>query len=256
VSFAAKGRMILAALGLAGLGWAALVATPAIGKAPAMGKAPAKAGAHNAAPHPAAWAATVTVTGAGAHTLGNPQAKARLVEYMSYTCPHCAAFEGEAGLALRNDYVATGKASWEIRHFLLNPIDMTVAMLTNCLPANRFFAAHREFLVTQPLWIVHLNQLTDAQRKAWENGTLPARMNAIASDMQLYPIIAKFGLTRAAAQACFANTALQTRLEKQTEFAEPLGVNGTPSFFVNDQLQDTNSWPTIAPKLAKAAAAP
>ena len=46
-----------------------------------------------AAPAPSKWLSTVTVTDKGAHVLGNPAARNKVVEYLSYTCGHCADFE-------------------------------------------------------------------------------------------------------------------------------------------------------------------
>jgi hypothetical protein len=67
--------------------------------------------------------------------MGNPQAR-RLVEYMSYTCPHCAHFEAESALALRNGPIASGKGSFEVRHLLRDPIDATIAAADQLRAAN------------------------------------------------------------------------------------------------------------------------
>ena len=87
------------------------------------------AGGHAA---PANWTTTVAVTPSGGHVLGNPAAAHKLTEYISYTCPHCAQFDREASDPLRIYYVMSGKLSVEVRHFVRDPIDLTVAMLTNC----------------------------------------------------------------------------------------------------------------------------
>jgi protein-disulfide isomerase len=84
----------------------------------------------------------MTVTPDGGHMLGDPKAPLHLVEYMSYTCPHCAHFEAEGVPTLRLTMVSSGKGTLEIRHFLRDPVDMAVALLTNCVPANKFFFLH------------------------------------------------------------------------------------------------------------------
>ncbi|MCZ8173159.1 MAG: thioredoxin domain-containing protein, partial [Brevundimonas sp.] len=43
------------------------------------------------------WSATVTISRDGYHVRGNPQAPIRLIEYVSYSCPHCGIFEMEGG---------------------------------------------------------------------------------------------------------------------------------------------------------------
>ena len=41
--------------------------------------------------------------------LGSEDAKIEIVEYASYTCPHCATFHTEIYPRLKNDYIETGK---------------------------------------------------------------------------------------------------------------------------------------------------
>ena len=43
-------------------------------------------------PAPRNWNQTITLTPQGTHLLGNPAAKVRLTQFISYTCPHCAHF--------------------------------------------------------------------------------------------------------------------------------------------------------------------
>jgi protein-disulfide isomerase len=54
-----------------------------------------------AAPAPNKWLSTVTVTAKGAHVLGNPAAPKKVVEYLSYTCGHCADFEANESPAFK-----------------------------------------------------------------------------------------------------------------------------------------------------------
>src|SRR5690606_29822372 len=53
------------------------------------------------------WNATVAQT-EGGHVLGNPAAKTKLTEFVSYTCPHCAHFEQESEGAIRLGWVQSG----------------------------------------------------------------------------------------------------------------------------------------------------
>ena len=48
-----------------------------------------------AAPVLRAWDRTVNLTADGFPVLGNPAARVKLVEFISYTCPHCADFNAE-----------------------------------------------------------------------------------------------------------------------------------------------------------------
>ena len=106
-----------------------------------------------AAPAPSKWLSTVTVTANGAHVLGNPAAPNKVVEYLSYTCSHCANFEANESPAFKAQYVATGKASLEIRNMVLNPIDLTAAVLARCGGKAKFFGNHKQLFSKQSVWL-------------------------------------------------------------------------------------------------------
>src|SRR5258707_7247642 len=142
-----------------------------------------------AKPIPGNWNATVSVTPSGSHLLGNPRAALKLTEYISYTCPHCAHFDREASDPIRMFYVAPGKVSVEVRHLVRDPIDLTVAMLTNCGAPAKFFGTHTAFLRGQANWIANANGASPAQQARWTSGDQAARLRAIASDFGFYTIM-------------------------------------------------------------------
>src|SRR5919112_6429232 len=61
------------------------------------------------------WSQVVNPTSANGFVMGNPNAKVKLVEYGSLTCPHCAEFDEKAVPALIDKYVKSGQVSWEFR---------------------------------------------------------------------------------------------------------------------------------------------
>jgi len=222
----------------------ALVAVPAV-QAQAQAKAPAKeAGAH--------WAAVVARNSDGSYTLGNPAAKVKLTEYVSYTCSHCAHFHAESDAQLRQKYLPTGTVSVTVQQFLRNPVDITVAMLTNCGDPKRFFRRHGAFMATQSQWMAKVEALDEAAIARWNEGDIPARLRRIATDLGFYATMAQSGYTRAAVDACLSDDAARKRLEAQTKRAQELGVRGTPSFAINGSLLDgIHDWAALAPKLDK-----
>ena len=86
------------------------------------------------------WSTTVVASDNG-HKVGNPKAKTKLVEFMSYTCSHCADFAREGDAAIKLAYLPKGDVSYEIRHLLRDPFDLTAALLTQCF-SPREGAAH------------------------------------------------------------------------------------------------------------------
>lgn len=232
------------------LGWAlALTAAGFLAGAAGAQSSPAKPAAKIAR---ANWNATTTLTPQGTHVLGNPAAKVRLTQFVSYTCPHCAQFDGEADGALRLSFVADGKGAVEVRHFVRDPIDMTVALLTNCGPANKFFLNHAAFMRSQAKWIGPLTNASAAQQARWTSGPFAQRTRYIAKDFGFYPIMATRGYTATQVDQCLANETLAKRLAADTDLAaDKLNVQGTPTFAIDGVvLAGTHSWDALRPQLA------
>jgi len=196
------------------------------------------------------WNATVTQGSDGTYTLGNPAAKVKLTEYVSYTCSHCAHFHQEADAKLRLGYLPQGKVSVRVAQILRNPIDLTVATLTNCGDPKAFFTRHNAFMASQSRWLGKYDGFTPAQTARWTSGDVPNRLRAIASDFDFYAIMARFGYSRVQADRCLGDAAMVKRLTAQTEAASALGVDSTPSFAINGQvLTDEHEWKTLAPQI-------
>jgi protein-disulfide isomerase len=209
------------------------------------------AGKPTPAPARGNWPGTITTTPGGGHRMGNPAAPVRLVEYVSYTCPHCAHFEIEADGQLKMGYIVPGKVSVEVRHLVRDPVDLTVAMLTNCGPPARFFLNHAAFMRTQATWIGPMTGASTAQLQRWTAGDPVVRRRNIASDFRLYAMAATRGIDRVTADRCLADNALAQRLAAMTQEAGELGVTSTPSFSLNGVLlTGTHDWHVLAPQIA------
>lgn len=206
----------------------------------------ALASAAGAAPKTAVGWNHVVNTGAdGSHVLGNPAATAKLTEYISYTCPACARFTAESEGPLRIAYLTTGKVSLEVRHLLRDPIDLTVAMLANCGPKEKFFLNHTAFMRSQATWIKPLGSASPAQRSRWTTGSLVQRNRAIASDFRLYAIMQTRGYDRIT-----ADQAMAQQLGNQAKQGYSLGIRSTPAFTINGKLlEDTSTWAELRPQL-------
>lgn len=210
----------------------------------------AVAGAAGAAPKTVGWNYVINPGADGSHVLGNPAAKAKLAEYVSYTCPHCAQFTTESEGPLRIGYVASGKVSVEVRHLLRDPIDLTVAMLANCGPKEKFFLNHTAFMRSQSTWIRPLGNASPAQRSRWTSGTLVQRNRAIANDFNLYAVMRTRGYDRIATDKCLADSAMAQQLGNQAKQGYSLGIRTTPAFTINGKLlEDTFTWTQLRPQL-------
>lgn len=202
-------------------------------------------------PHPD-WTTTVAVSDKGTHVLGNPAAKVKLTEFVSYTCPHCAHFQKESDAPLRQTYIPQGKVSVEVQHLIRDPVDLTVAMLTNCGDKGEFFSRHDEFLRRQDDWLAAISTLSKEQTTRWQSGTVAERLRAIARDLGFYKIMEKRGFASAQVDRCLADEGMTKKIMQQTQDASAGGVQGTPSFSLNGTLlEGTHSWDKLNGEIRK-----
>lgn len=190
---------------------------------------------------PAAAAAPVLVikTATGSHVVGRATAPVKLVEYVSYTCPHCADFERESHEPLMATLVRPGKVSVEYRPFLRNVVDIAATLLANCGGAARFQGNHTALMQNQATWFVVPGE---EQVQRWNTGDLPTRIRTVAVDLKLYAMFTARGYTRAQLDACLADQAQVDAIAKENQTAIAAGVQATPSFLINGQLQDVHGW--------------
>jgi protein-disulfide isomerase len=195
------------------------------------------------------WTRTIAATAEGGYRMGNPDAPVKLVEYVSLTCPTCAAFAREGMPPLRRDYVGAGRVSIEYRNFFLNPYDATAAVLSRCAPAAEYFALTDAILAAQPEWTGRLADLERTELEALSSLPYAQRMGRIAALSGLDRIAARHGVNEEAARACFADEPGLRRLVEMRQVAEGMGVQGTPSFLVNGRLVSAYTWSALAPLL-------
>jgi protein-disulfide isomerase len=195
------------------------------------------------------WLTVVDPAGGG-HLIGNPQAKVKLTEFVSYTCPHCGHFAQEGSSAV-DVYVATGKVRLDVRHVVRDPVDLTAAMIANCGPAEKFPRNHAALMLSQPKWLPVMLHATAGQKARWYNGDEAARRRAIASDLDFYAVMEGRGYDRVTIDRCLSDEALAKRLADQTAADEKKwNVQGTPSFAINDDmLTGVYTWGLLRPFL-------
>lgn len=194
------------------------------------------------------WNSVVVETPQGGHLVGNPAADVKLIEYVSYTCSHCASFETEADAALRLTFIAPGKGSIEYRPFIRNKIDVAVSLLVACGPASKFRANHAMFLRRQSSWF---GAIRPEQERRWANPDFATSMRAIASDLKLYELMSGRGYGRVELDRCLADRNAGSKLAQQTQVAlEKLNVNATPTFLINGEVQEAHDWAGLRPRLA------
>ncbi len=201
------------------------------------------------------WAEKIVKTPEGGYRMGNPDAPIKLIEFGALTCSHCAEFAKESFEPLRDNYVASGRVSYELRLFMLNAYDVPAAMLATCGSTEAVIPLSEQFWAWQPEMFAKLQAAGEAQLQA--AGSLPPaqRFGALAELGGMTDFFASRGIAKDQAAACLADTAKATALANETQAAaEKYNVSGTPTFFINGESTGTADWHTLEPKLQAAGA--
>jgi protein-disulfide isomerase len=166
---------------------------------------------------PPAWAedspspADLAETGPdGDVTLGSDKAPVTIIEYASMTCPHCAHFSETTFHELQKRYIDTGKVRFTLRPFPLDALSAAGFMLARCAGNDKYMPIVETLFAKQPEWIV--------------KEPLPP----------LKDIAKQFGISESQFNECLANQKLLDSIQAvRDRAAQKLGVNSTPTFFVN-----------------------
>ena len=222
---------------------AALTATAGISAQPRRAT-PAKPAARD-------WTQVVSATPEGGIRMGNPNARVKLVEYASLTCPHCAAFSKSAKAPLSAE-VRTGKLSFEFRNYFLNSIDVTATLLARCASPSRFFPFVERLYATQPQWIGRITGMSQAHKDALQKLPDDQQIVRVAEIGGLTGLAAGAGLTPVRARACLTDRAGLERLVQVRKAADAAGINHTPSFLINGVPVEGHDWAELLPAIRKA----
>ncbi len=155
----------------------------------------------------------------GPVVLGNPEAPVTLIEYASYTCPHCAEFDENIVAKLKPSYIDSGQVRFEFRNFIRDRYDLAVAMLVRCEGPDRFFPLTDLFFARQREWLANARQ--------------PER---IIDDIAA--VARRAGISRTRFDQCLADRDLQQHLIEMTQEGQKAwDITGTPTIIVNDEKQ-------------------
>ena len=202
------------------------------------------------------WSATVTRTERG-HLLGNPKAETKLIEFISYTCPHCAHFAMEGDPAIDLALLGPGKMSVEIRPVIRNALDLTVTLLVHCGDPAGFKDRHRAFMYAQNQWLAKFMNAPQSQQAIWARGDKASRMNA-ASALGLADILVQRGQSLAEVNGCIMNdAAAQAIMTAGAQDRGDFAIPGTPSFALDGKLlSEVHDWSALYPVLSARFAPP
>ena len=147
------------------------------------------------------------------HVLGDPKAPITLIEYASFTCPHCAHFHTQILPELKTKWIDSGKVKLVYRDFPLDQVAAKAAQIAECAPADRYYPV---------IDLIFRNQAT------WATGSDP--IAELAKPLRIA------GMGENEIKACLANQAKADQVVADYKGGEVLGVNSTPTLFIDGQL--------------------
>ncbi|WP_340315354.1 thioredoxin domain-containing protein [Rhizorhabdus argentea] len=210
-------------------------------------KPPAKA-----APAARNWLLTTSRTAEGAIVVGNPAAKVKLVEYLSLTCPHCAALAQEAMPTLKRDYIARGVASLEVRHAVRDGYDFVASLLLRCEPPTRYLDSIEALFVTQQDWMAKGESA--AGTPDFDTKSNDEKMAIVAKAAGFDAFFLKRGMTPRDYAACMADTAGKDQLTQMAGNSwQRDAIPGTPLILLNGKRQENvHAWADLEPLIKTA----
>ena len=210
-----------------------------------------------AAPAGKSWTETVVRTPEGGFRMGNPDAPVKLVEYGARTCPTCGAFSRAAAAPLEQNYVASGRVSFEFRDYLVHGApDLAAALVGQCAGTAPFFPLMNQMYAEQPALLDKLQAAIPALEAQARSQSPAQQVGAIANAMGLVDFAKQRGVPEGQVRQCLTDQAAMDRLAKRSSDASAGGrVTGTPTFFVNDEpVPGAVSWPQVEEALKRAGA--
>lgn len=227
------------------------VAALLVAAAPAEAQRRASRGIRSDGPHQRDWTRAARATEAG-FVIGNPDARVKLVEYLSPGCADCVRFAADAIEPLFQGYVRRGLVSVEYRSVTLNAFDLAATFLSRCAPPATFFDLTHALLARQADWVGRANALSEDQRNELRALPMFEATRRLVPMIGLDRIAQRGGLDRDAQRACLADRAAFDRLNLLQQEAREQGITSVPVFFVNGERQQATGWTALEPVIRAA----
>ncbi|MDA8585375.1 DsbA family protein [Rhodobacteraceae bacterium] len=159
-------------------------------------------------------------------SIGNPDAKVTIIEYASFTCPHCAAFHADSFKKLKADFIDTGLINFVNREIYFDRFGLWAGITARCgeNAENRYFG---------------IIDMIYAQQRDWANSNNPPEVIV----EKLRTIGKTAGLTDADLDACFQDgDKAQALYATYVKNSEADGVRATPSFVINGEMHSNMAY--------------
>ncbi|MFL2802932.1 MAG: DsbA family protein [Paracoccaceae bacterium] len=154
--------------------------------------------------------------------IGDKEAPVIIIEYASFTCPHCATFHNEVLPKIKTDYINNGKVLLEYREVYFDGPGLWAGLLARCQGSQKYFP---------------MVDLIYKKQKDWASGNRDDIIKGLLS------IGRQSGLTDEKSRQCMENSIMAEDLIKIfKKNATEDGISSTPSFIINGELIENMSY--------------
>lgn len=194
------------------------------------------------------WSAAFAPTPQGYVIQGNPRAAVKIIEYLSFTCSHCAEFSVESQKILKGQFIRSGSVSIEYRPIGRDLLDLGATILVRCAGTAGFAGSAEEIFARQNDWLSIGIGFMERDAKRFALDTPLGQIRAGAQSSGLIDLMRTRGLTSERIDACFADEKGLAQIVAVGDAARKV-IKGTPSFVINGVPTDFFTWDKLEPLL-------
>lgn len=196
------------------------------------------------------WSDTVTRTPEGGYIMGNPDAPIKFLEFASMSCGHCSDFAEQSFETLRDKYVNSGRVSFEMRSYLLNPYDIPATLLTQCGAPEAYFSRTEQLYENQSIMFEGLQAAGEPAVQQAVQLPEGQRFVALGKILNLVEFFQTRGVSKDQAEDCLSNVeSVNTLIANNQTYNEQFDIQGTPTFVINGQKADVAGWTEVENRL-------
>ncbi|SFD85853.1 Protein-disulfide isomerase [Sulfitobacter brevis] len=167
--------------------------------------------------------ADVDTSGVQDMVMGDADAPVTIIEYASYTCPHCANFHNEVFKKLKADYIDTGKVKFVYREVFFDRFGLWASMVARCGGPEKFFG---------------IADLIYKGQSEWTRAGEPA---AIVEELRKIGRLA--GLNNETLDECLQDaSSAETLVAWYEQNAKDDDITSTPSFIIDGKKQSNMAY--------------
>jgi len=159
--------------------------------------------------------------------IGSEDAPVTIIEYASFTCPHCANYHAGPFKQLKTDYIDTGKVRFIFREVYFDRFGLWASMIARCSGPEKFFG---------------ISDLIFEGQGDWSRAASPGE---VVEGLRKIGRLA--GSDIDTIEACLQDAdKAQTLIAWYQQNAKEHGIKSTPSFVVNGKMVENQAYDSFS----------